>query len=121
MNLIEYIRSIQSAIPEIKSISITDRDGVDVLNISEASEESQILSVIFVLTHEQVQKLEEIGETDYILTEFEDGSSMLHMNASPLQITFHFKDVARQTILNAASLCRKAISGLRKEIVSLAH
>ena len=59
MNIAEFLISIRDSFNGIESISITDRDGVEIFTSSkheQSPKELQILSVIFALTHEQVSK-----------------------------------------------------------------
>ncbi len=118
MNLGEFLSSVKNSIPGISSLSISDRDGVQVYPPSEAVTENQLLAVIFNLTHEQVQKLSEFGETDYLLTEHESGSSLLQVNASPLQISIKAFDVPQSVLVDAGSKIREAISDLRRELAT---
>ena len=121
MSIAEYLESIKVAIPGLQSLSITDKDGVEVFSTSRLktnSEELQILSVIFSLTHEQCQKLEEFGPTDYLLTEYEDGSSFLQANMTPLLVSIKAKGVARNVLLDAVDKCRSVLKDLRKQIAS---
>lgn len=121
MSIAEYLDSIKVAIPGLQSLSITDRDGVEIFSSSRVTpnpEELQILSVIFSLTHEQCQKLEEFGSTDYLLTDYEDGSSFLQANMTPLLISIKAKGVARNVLLDAVEKCRSVLKDLRKQIAS---
>ena len=121
MSLVEYLESVKVAIPGFQSLCITDRDGVEVFSTSRVKpnqEELQILSVIFSLTHEQCQKLDEFGSTDYLLTEYEDGSSFLQANMSPLLLSIKAKGVTRNVILDAVEKCKIVLGDLRKQIAS---
>jgi len=121
MSLVDYLESIKTAIPGLQSISITDRDGVEVFSTSRAelnADALQTLSVIFALTHEQCQKLEEFGETSYLLTEYLDGSSFLQANLAPLLLSMKARGVARNILVDAADKCRGVLKDLRKQIAS---
>ena len=113
-----FLQSVVDQVPGIKSIAVTDRDGVEIYCMTESPEETQVLSVIFALTHEQVQKLEEFSQTNYLWTEHEDGSSMLQLNASPLHILINAIGVSRQVLVDAGHKCRLALEPLRKEIAT---
>ena len=121
MDIRDYIKSIQSEIPGLQSLSITDKEGVTVFSSCRPGfdinkEELQILSVIFTLTHEQCQKLEEFGETDYLLTEYEDGSSLMQVNFSPLLISLRAEDTTRNVLIDCANKLRIVLGELRKQI-----
>ena len=117
--LVDYIDSVKTGIPGIQSLTITDRDGVEVFTTSSAqSEELQILSVIFSLTHEQCQKLDEFGETNFLLTEYQDGSSFMQVNLTPLILSIKAKGVARNVIMDAADKVKLALRDLRKRVAS---
>ena len=121
MSLVAYLESVKDAVPGLQCLSITDRDGVEVYSTSRVksnSDELQILSVIFSLTHEQCQKLEEFGETNYLLTEYQDGSSFLQANLSPLLLSLKAKGVHRNILIDAADKCRTALKELRKKVAS---
>jgi len=121
MSLVDYFDSVKSAVPGLQSLSITDRDGVEVYSSSRVAcnqDELQILSVIFSLTHEQCQKLEEFGETKYLLTEYNDGSSFLQANFSPLLLSIKARGVARNVLIDAADKCGSVLKELRKQIAS---
>ena len=121
MSLIEYLESVKIAIPGLQSLSITDREGVEVFTISRVKpnpDELQILSVIFSLTHEQCQKLGEFEETNFLLTEYQDGSSLLQSNLSPLLLSLKCKGVSRNVVLDAAEKCRAALKDLRRQVAS---
>jgi hypothetical protein len=74
--------------------------------------------VIFSLTHEQCQKLEEFGETNYLLTEYLDGSSFLQANLAPLLLSMKAKGVSRHSLIDAADKCKSVLKDLRKQIAS---
>ncbi len=112
----KFLQSVVEKIPGIKSIAVTDREGVEIFCTSDVPEATQVLSVIFTLTHEQVQKLEEFGETNYLFTEHEDGSAMLQVNASPLHVLINSKGVSREVLVDAGLKCKQALEPLRKEI-----
>ena len=118
MNLTEYLQSIVEKIPGIESIAVTDREGVEVFSTAGVSEETQVISVIFALTHEQVQKLEEFGETDYLYTEHQDGHSTLQLNAYPLHILINAKAVPRNVLVDAGLQCRSTLEPVRKLVLA---
>ena len=121
MSLVDYLESVKTAVPGVQSLSITDRDGVEIYSTSRVkpnADELQILSVIFSLTHEQCQKLQEFGETNYLLTEYLDGSSFLQANISPLLLSIKAKGVSRNVMTDVADKCKAVLKDLRKQVAS---
>ena len=126
MSLVDFLVSVKRNIPGLQSLSLTDREGVVVYDdhgvtidsMEVANDELQILSVIFSLTHEQCQKLEEFGETNYLITEYMDGSSLLQANVAPLLLSMKAKGVNRQILIDAADQCKVHLKDLRRRVAA---
>mmetsp|Transcript_96583 Transcript_96583/g.270368 ORF Transcript_96583/g.270368 Transcript_96583/m.270368 type:complete len:138 (+) Transcript_96583:74-487(+) len=73
----------------LRSIVVTDRDGVVVLRAPETviddQTADQILTTIFALTTDQTSKIEELGAANFILTTY-DNCICLQSNAYPLVV-----------------------------------
>lgn len=93
-SLADAVEEIRKSSTSLKSIIVTDRDGVELVSsppdsIADDSRKQnlQIVGTIFSLTHEQCEKLDCFGETKYIISEFGDGSSILQANFPPLIVS----------------------------------
>ncbi|CAK0876068.1 unnamed protein product, partial [Prorocentrum cordatum] len=73
----------------LRSITVTDRDGVVVLRAPESviddQNSEQILTTIFSLTTEQTSKIQELGQANFIMTMY-DSCMCLQANHLPLVI-----------------------------------
>jgi hypothetical protein len=115
----EFAESLLRNIPGLESINISDREGVEVATFSRQpidKKHAQLISVLFALTTEQCQKLEEFGETDYLLTSFTNGHFLFQLNLHPLAVTFRGKDVEATVLIDAGNKYRQALGELRTEI-----
>ena len=90
----QRIESIRDASMCVESIFVTDKDGVEVISCpvqnqssNDKRQNTQILSTIFTLTHEQCAKLNEFKSARYIISEFGDSKVMLQSHNAPLVIT----------------------------------
>merc|ERR1712217_254600 len=73
----------------LRSITVTDRDGIVVLQAPETAagdqNAEQILTTIFSLTTEQTSKIQELGQANFIMTMY-DNCMCLQANHLPLVI-----------------------------------
>jgi len=95
MTIQSYLNSVCEKTPGLKTIVVTDRDGVEVLraphSIIENSHNEQIMTTIFSLTTDQTQKIQVLGVPSYILTCYDD-CSCLQVNHLPLVITLTLEE-----------------------------
>mmetsp|Transcript_12639 Transcript_12639/g.19159 ORF Transcript_12639/g.19159 Transcript_12639/m.19159 type:complete len:137 (+) Transcript_12639:96-506(+) len=96
-NTVAAIFSVDKALEQLlthteglRSITVSDRDGVALLKLPEDEavkevDADQVLTTIFSLTTEQTAKLPIIGQTNFILTTF-DECVCLQANLLPLVI-----------------------------------
>mmetsp|Transcript_120491 Transcript_120491/g.236824 ORF Transcript_120491/g.236824 Transcript_120491/m.236824 type:complete len:134 (+) Transcript_120491:109-510(+) len=105
----------------LRSITVTDRDGIVVLRAPESvvddQNADQILTTIFSLTTEQTSKIQELGSANFIMTMY-DNCMCLQANDFPLVIRM----IAAKTA-NAGALIEllpqvKAVLGPTKEVIS---
>jgi hypothetical protein len=94
MQISERLNDILIANKGTRSIVVSDRDGVEILSTpSDALSEgdsrynSQIVSTIFSLTHEQCEKLDEFKKANFLLSEYGKSVAMIQANSPPLVIT----------------------------------
>ncbi len=79
----------------IESIVVSDSDGVEIVSApsnvlnedNEARHNSQIVSTIFTLTHEQCEKLAEFKRTNYLMSEYGNSKVLFQANYPPIVIT----------------------------------
>eukprot|EP00397_Hematodinium_sp_SG-2012_P069262 GEMP01117682.1.p1 GENE.GEMP01117682.1~~GEMP01117682.1.p1 ORF type:complete len:132 (+),score=22.00 GEMP01117682.1:1-396(+) len=85
-----YLNLVCEKTDGLKTIVVTDRDGVEILraphSIIENSHNEQIMTTIFSLTTEQTSKIRCLGVPTYILTCYND-CSYIQVNHLPLVIT----------------------------------
>lgn len=115
----EFAESLLQNIRGLESINISDREGVEIATFSRQQTDkkhAQLISVLFALTTEQCQKLEEFGETDFLLTSFPDHHFLFQLNLHPLVVTFRGKAVETAVLIDAGNKFRQALAELRKEI-----
>mmetsp|Transcript_150189 Transcript_150189/g.273423 ORF Transcript_150189/g.273423 Transcript_150189/m.273423 type:complete len:134 (-) Transcript_150189:71-472(-) len=121
------ITTVQTALTQLckqteglRSISVTDRDGIVVLRAPDVGPEDQnteqILTTIFSLTTEQTSKIHELGQANFIMTMY-DGCMCLQANHLPLVIRM----IAARTA-NAGALIEllpqvKAMLGPTKDVI----
>uniref|UniRef100_A0A7S1FCY4 Roadblock/LAMTOR2 domain-containing protein n=1 Tax=Noctiluca scintillans TaxID=2966 RepID=A0A7S1FCY4_NOCSC len=121
------ITTVQSALTQLckqteglRSITVTDRDGIVVLQAPESliddQNADQILTTIFSLTTEQTSKVHELGQANFIMTMY-DQVMCLQANHLPLVIRMIAE---KQT--NAGALIEllpqvKAMLGPTKEVI----
>merc|ERR1712151_1196236 len=105
----------------LKSITVTDRDGIVVLQAPETAagdqNAEQILTTIFSLTTEQTSKIQELGQANFIMTMY-DNCMCLQANHLPLAIRM----IAAKTA-NAGALIEllpqvQAMLGPTKDVVT---
>merc|ERR1712048_605897 len=105
----------------LRSITVTDRDGIVVLRAPESviddQNADQVLTTIFSLTTEQTSKIQELGQANFIMTMY-DNCMCLQANHLPLVIRM----IAAKTA-NAGSLIEllpqvKAMLGPTREVIS---
>jgi hypothetical protein len=122
MTLNQRLDLIRESVKGIDSIVVTDRDGVEVvcspfdaLLDREKRQNTQIISTIFTLTHEQCSKLEEFGQAKYVLSEFGESKVMLQANNPPLVITIDAdrRSVSDAQLLDVARLARDEVKNLK--------
>merc|ERR1712083_816321 len=105
----------------LKSITVTDPDGVAVLrapetdNIDQNAE--QILTTIFSLTTEQTSKIEELGKANFIMTMY-DNCMCLQANHLPLVIRMIADKKANTGALIELLPQVKALLGPTREVIS---
>ena len=90
----QRIEAIREAAMCIDTIIVTDKDGVEVvscpsqvLSSGDKRQNTQILSTIFTLTHEQCAKLPEFKSARYLISEFGEAKVMLQSHNPPVVIT----------------------------------
>jgi hypothetical protein len=90
----QRLEAIREASMCVDSIIVTDRDGVEVISLpsqtlssTDKRQNTQILSTIFTLTHEQCAKLSEFKSARYIISEFGDSRVLLQSHNAPVVIT----------------------------------
>ena len=125
----QRLDEIRSSTPGLESLVITDRDGVEVasspsesLSEKDARHNAQIVSTIFSLTHEQCEKLEEFGRTNYIMSEFGESTVLVQANYPPLVIAIkadrNLSSDAR--ILSILDQVKALFSSIRTQLGSVA-
>jgi hypothetical protein len=119
----DYAESLLQNIQGLGSINISDREGVEIATFSRTpidKKHAQLISVLFSLTTEQCQKLEEFGDTDFLLTSFPDGQFLFQLNLHPLVVTFRGSNVHTNVLIDAGNKFREALRELRKEVAKMA-
>merc|ERR1712232_331157 len=105
----------------LKSITVTDPDGVAVLRAPESDNidqnAEQVLTTIFSLTTEQTGKIRELGQANFIMTMY-DNCMCLQANHLPLVIR-----ITAATTANAGALIEvlpqvKAMLGPTRDIIT---
>ena len=129
MLISERLNQILTANAGIQSIVVSDRDGVEilsapsnVLNEGDARYNSQIISTIFSLTHEQCEKLDEFKKTNYLLSEYGKSVVMIQANYPPLVITVKADrgKVSDGQLLTVVENVQDAFSSVRSQLGSVA-
>jgi hypothetical protein len=94
MNIVTRLEELLLSSRGVDSIVVSDKDGVEIVSVpsgalsdEEARHNSQIVSTIFTLTHEQCEKLPEFKRTNFILSEYGKGKLLLQANYNPIVIT----------------------------------
>merc|ERR1712151_593370 len=121
------IVTVQTAITQLckqteglKSITVTDRDGIVVLQAPETAagdqNAEQILTTIFSLTTEQTAKIQELGQANFIMTMY-DHCICLQANHLPLVIRMIAAKNANAGALIDLLPHVKAVLGPTKEVI----
>ncbi|KAF4682432.1 hypothetical protein FOZ60_010569 [Perkinsus olseni] len=89
----EFIGNVVTSVDGIDSITIADREGVEILSApstkpsNDEQSDEQILTTIFSLTSDQCMKLPEFGACSFVLAGYGDGKQLLQATDNPLVIT----------------------------------
>ncbi|EER20070.1 Mitogen-activated protein kinase kinase 1-interacting protein, putative, partial [Perkinsus marinus ATCC 50983] len=89
----EFLGNVVESVDGIESITIADREGVEILSATsshydEQSNDDQILTTIFSLTSDQCSKLPEFGACSFVIARYDDGKQLLQATMNtPLVIT----------------------------------
>merc|ERR1712083_482688 len=105
----------------LRSITVTDRDGIVVLQAPETSagdqNAEQILTTIFSLTTEQTSKIQELGQANFIMTMY-DNCMCLQANHLPLVIRMTASKTANAGALIELLPQVQAMLGPTKDVVT---
>ena len=124
----QRLEEIRTSVTGINQIVVTDRDGVEitsspsqVLSEKEARHNTQIISTIFSLTHEQCEKLDEFGKTNYLMSEFGESSVLVQANYPPLVITLQAdrKSVSDARLISVLDQVKTLFSSIRTQLASV--
>jgi predicted regulator of Ras-like GTPase activity (Roadblock/LC7/MglB family) len=116
----EFLDHIVDSIPGLECIRISDKDGVTILrapgSIIEHHQANQILTLIFSVTTEQTNRMQELGEAEYVCTTFEK-QIIVQYNLAPLCITLVAKREAKVGVLvQALPMIAKALTKVREVV-----
>uniref|UniRef100_A0A7S2PRG0 Roadblock/LAMTOR2 domain-containing protein n=1 Tax=Zooxanthella nutricula TaxID=1333877 RepID=A0A7S2PRG0_9DINO len=105
----------------LRSITVTDRDGIVVLRAPESviddQNADQILTTIFSLTTEQTSKIQELGQANFIMTMY-DNCICLQANHLPLVIRMIAAKGANAGALIELLPQVKAVLGPTKDVIT---
>jgi hypothetical protein len=128
--LSDAVEQIRRSSGALKSIIVTDRDGVELVSspldgISDDSSRQnvQIVGTIFSLTHEQCEKLDSFGQTKYIISEFGNGSVLLQANFPPMiiSITADHDSVSDGILIRALEGVKDALRPFRSPLATVVN
>ncbi|KAF4656186.1 hypothetical protein FOZ61_007142 [Perkinsus olseni] len=117
----EFIGNVVTSVDGIDSITIADREGVEILSApstkpsNDEQSDEQILTTIFSLTSDQCMKLPEFGACSFVLAGYADGKQLLQATDNPLVITImaDAQKIDRRNLLSVLDDVKVSLKELR--------
>ncbi|KAF4680275.1 hypothetical protein FOZ60_013769 [Perkinsus olseni] len=117
----EFIGNVVTSVDGIESITIADREGVEILSApstkpsNDEQSDEQILTTIFSLTSDQCMKLPEFGACSFVLAGYGDGKQLLQATDNPLVITImaDAQKIDRRNLLSVLDDVKVSLKELR--------
>ena len=119
----EFLDHIVDSIPGLECIRISDKDGVTILRAPgsiiehhQSHHQNVILTLIFSVTTEQTNRMQELGEAEYVCTTFEK-QIIVQYNLAPLCITLvATRDAKVGVLVEALPMIAKALTKVREVV-----